>query len=117
MSVAGVLTDEHVPGPHITVLRSIGYDVLRAKDEFIEGTEDGVLLGFAAETDRVVLTCDMRFTIADGERVTDHAGVIYADQATLQRRPEDAASAVDRIVTTVPAAALRGSEFYLTDWL
>ena len=42
--------------PCIAVLRSVGYDVLRAKDEFEEGTEDGVLLDFAAETDRVVFT-------------------------------------------------------------
>jgi len=49
MSDAGLLTDEHVPGPCIAVLRSVGYDVLRAKDEFEEGTEDGVLLDVAAE--------------------------------------------------------------------
>jgi hypothetical protein len=42
MSEPGLLTDEHVPGPCIAVLRSVGYDVLRAKDEFEEGTEDGV---------------------------------------------------------------------------
>ena len=116
MSKPGLLTDEHVPGPCIAVLRSVGYDVLRAKDEFEEGTEDGVLLEFAAETDRVVLTCDKRFTIVDGERVTAHSGVVYADQTMLQCRPEDAASAVDRIVITVPPEDRRGSEFYLSDW-
>ena len=117
MSEPGLLTDEHVPGPCIAVLRSVGYDVLRAKDEFEEGTEDGVLLEFAAETDRVVLTCDKRFTIVDGERVTAHSGVVYADQAMLQCRPEDAASAIDRVLTRIPAESIRGSEFYLTDWL
>jgi hypothetical protein len=61
-----------------------------------------------AETDRAVLTCD--------KRVTAHSGVVYADQAMLQRRPEDAASAVDRIVITVPPEDRRGSEFYLSDW-
>ena len=49
MTVVRFLTDEHVPGPCITVLRSIGYDVLRAKDEFREGTEDGVLLDSRAK--------------------------------------------------------------------
>jgi hypothetical protein len=42
---------------------------------------------------------------------------VYADQAMLQRRPEDAASAVDRVLTTIPPESIRGSEFYLTDWL
>ena len=30
MSEPGLLTDEQVPGPCIAVLRSVGYDVLRA---------------------------------------------------------------------------------------
>jgi hypothetical protein len=117
MNERGLLADEHVPGPCIAVLRSVGYDVLRAKDEFEEGTEDGVLLDFAAETDRVVLTCDKRFAVVDGEQVTAHAGIVYADQATLQRRPEDAASALDRVLTTIPSEDIRSSEFYLTDWI
>jgi uncharacterized protein with PIN domain len=117
MTVVRFLTDEHVPGPCITVLRSIGYDVLRAKDEFREGTEDGVLLEFASETDRIVLTCDKRFTIVEGDRVRTHAGVIYADQATLQCQPEDVAGAIGRIVSTVPAEEMRAAEFYVNDWM
>ena len=116
MSDARLLTDEHVPGPCIAVLRSVGYDILQAKDEFKKGTENGILLDSVAETDRVVLTCDKRFTVVGGERVTDHAGVVYAEQRVLQRRPEDVASAVDRIMTAVPAEDRRGSEFYLSDW-
>jgi hypothetical protein len=34
----------------------------------------------------------------------------------LQRRPEDAASAVDRIVISVPPEDHHGSEFYLSEW-
>jgi len=55
MTSVGFLTDEHVPGPFVTTLRSIGYDVLRAKDQFREGTEDGVLLEFGDDADRVVI--------------------------------------------------------------
>lgn len=117
MTVGRLLTDEHVPGPCITVLRSIGYDTLRAKDEFSEGTKDGVLLEFASETDRIILTCDARFTIMERNRVTTHAGVIYADQATLQRQPEDVAGAIDRIISTIPAEERRGAEFHLNDWM
>jgi hypothetical protein len=64
-----------------------------------------------------VLTCDKRFTVVDGEQVTTHAGVVYADQVTLQRRPEDAASAVDRVLMTIPPEDIRSSEFYVADWL
>jgi hypothetical protein len=117
MTSVGFLTDEHVPGPFVTTLRSIGHDVLRAKDQFREGTGDGVLLEFGDDSDRVVITCDNRFTIVDGERITTHAGVMYADQASLQRRPEDMAGAIDRIVTTIPLEDLRGSEVYANDWV
>lgn len=117
MSSVGVLTDEHVPGPCIAVLRSIGYDVVRAKDELSEGSADRELLRYAAETGRVVLTCDTRFTVANGAVVTDHSGVIYGEQAVLKRRPEDAAGAIEEILTTIPPTDLRGAECYLTDWM
>ena len=117
MSGPRFLTDEHVPGSCISVLRSLGYEVSRAKDEFPEGTTDATLLEFAAETDLVVLTCDKRFTIIDGDHVSDHAGVIHADQEHLQRDPEDAVAGIDRIVSTMPDDERRGAEFYLTDWL
>lgn len=114
---ARVLTDEHVPGPFVRVLDATGHDVVRARDEFPPGTDDGILLEFAAETDRLVVTSDRRFTIVEGDRVTDHAGVVYADQSRLQRRPEDAARGIDRIVTMIPQDDRRGAEFYLSDWL
>jgi hypothetical protein len=114
---ARFLTDEHVPGPFVRVLRSTGHDVLRAKDECPPGTDDGFLLSFGAETGRIVITCDKRFTVVDGQRVADHAGVVYADQTTLQRDPEDAVRGVDRIVSTVPSTERTAAEFYLTDWL
>ena len=117
MSSTGFLTDEHVPGAFIAVLRSIGFDVLRAKDELEEGASDGQILSFARERERIVITCDMLFTIIDDERVTDHHGVFYADQAGLQRRPEDAAGAVDRVVTTIPDQSIEGNEFYISEWM
>ncbi|MFC4989662.1 DUF5615 family PIN-like protein [Saliphagus infecundisoli] len=117
--MAGIrlLTDEHVPGPFLTAIDALGYDVLRAKDEFPEGTPDRRLLEFGRATDRVVVTCDTRFAVIDGSLVTDHGGVIYTEQALLQRNPERAADAVDRIAATIPADEISGSEFYLSDWL
>jgi len=114
---ARFLTDEHVPGPFVRVLRSTDHDVLRAKDEFDPGTDGGVLLEFAAETGRLVITAGKRFTMVNGERVTEHSGVVYADQSRLQRRPEEAARGVDRIVSVIPEPERSESEFYLSDWL
>lgn len=117
MSRVRLLADEHIPGPFLTAIDALEYDVLRAKDEFPEGTPDRRLLEFGRETDRVVVTCDTRFAVVDGSLVADHSGVIYADQAFLQRNPERAADAVDRIATTIPPDERPGSEFYLSDWL
>jgi hypothetical protein len=117
MTSVGFLTDEHVPGPFLTNLRSIGYDVLRVKDQFRERTEDGVLVEFEGKTNRVAIARDNRFSIVNGERITTHAGVMYADQASLQRRPEDMAGTIDRIVTTMPLEDLRGSEVHVNDWM
>jgi hypothetical protein len=61
--------------------------------------------------------CDARFTIVEGSRVRTHAGVIYADQAILQRQPEDVAGAIDRIISTIMAEEILGAEFHLNDWM
>lgn len=117
MSDPRFLTDEHVPGPFITALRSLGYDVRRSKDALAEGADDSRLLSFAADSTRIVITCDRRFTVIGGQPTTDHAGVIYGDQPFLQTNPADAADGIDRIVTTIPTDELAGTEFYLNDWL
>lgn len=112
-----VLTDEHVPGPFISVLRSLGHDVVRSKDVLEEGADDRRLLEYARQVGRIVVTCDRRFTVVDGVITDDHGGVVFAEQTTLQARPEDAASGVDRIVTTVTPEAMEGGEFYLSAWI
>ena len=117
MSSKRLFTDEHIPGPVVSVLRSLGHDIVRSKDEFPEGTDDIDLLEFSAEQGRTVLTADKRFAIVDGTVVSEHAGVIYADQSILQRRPEDAGEAVDRILSLVPPEERYGSEFYLGHWI
>lgn len=89
MTLPGFITDEHVPGPFIATLRSLGYPVTRSKDELNEGAPDRKVLSFAHDTDRLVITSDMRFTIIEGKRDTDHPGIIYADQGLLKSRPQD----------------------------
>ena len=112
-----LLADEHVPEPVVVVLESLGCDVVRSKAELPEGTDDRRLLEFARQRDRTVLTADRRFTVVDGDVITDHAGVVYADQGMLQRRPADAAEAIDRILETIPPEERFGSEFYLGHWM
>lgn len=112
-----ILTDEHVPNSFIVSLRSLNHDVLRVKDEFIEGTDDKTLLSFSEGSGRTVVTSDKRFTIIDGQRIDDHAGVIYVDQEYLKARPEDAANGVDRIAMAILPNERNGNEFYLSDWV
>ena len=74
-----------------------------------------------------MITCDGRFTVIDGEMITDLVGVIYtdqpvpqtypADQPFLRTLPADAADGVDRIVTAVPSDELAGAELDPNDWL
>jgi len=115
--VAWFLTDEHVPGPFVNALRSLGHDVVRAKDELEEGAEDERLLAFARSTGRIVVTCDRRFTVVDDAAVDEHGGVIYAEQTVLQTRPEDAAAGIDLIASTIGSDEMDGLEFYLGAWL
>lgn len=117
MSSKSLFTDEHIPGAVVSVLRSLGHDVVRAKDEFPEGTDDSTLLRFSAESGRPVLTADKEFAIVDGAVCSEHAGVIYADQSTLQRRPEDAGESVDRILSLTQPENRYGQEFYLNHWM
>jgi predicted nuclease of predicted toxin-antitoxin system len=56
MNTPGLLTDEHVPGPCIAVLRSIGHEIVLARDACVEGASDARLLEFARENGYVVLT-------------------------------------------------------------
>lgn len=117
MNSKRLFTDEHIPGPVISVLQSLGHDLVRSKETSIEGTDDNMLLAFSAEHERTVLTADKQFTVVDGAVVTEHAGVIYADQSILYRRPEDAGEAVDRILSRIPSDARYGNEFYLSHWI
>lgn len=112
-----LLADEHIPGPFISVLGSLGHDVVRAKDELDEGVADQRLLEHAHRVERIVVTCDRRCTLVGGDVTDEHSGVIYAEQSTLQARPEDAAHGVDRIVSTSTPETMNGGEFYLRAWI
>lgn len=117
MTEKRVLADEHVPTPVVSVLKSLGNDIVRSKAVLPEGADDQQLLEFARQNNRVIVTADKQFTVIDGDVVTDHAGVVYVDQSALQTRPADVAEGVTQIFETVPAEERIGSEFYLSHWM
>ena len=53
-----LFTDNHVRQQIVVGLRSRGWDVLRAIDVFVEGTDDEVLFAYAAEHGRVFVSSD-----------------------------------------------------------
>jgi len=88
-----LVADEHVPSAVINALRSKGYDVLHAPEEYAQGDDDPKLLQNCADDERVLLTNDRDFVRLADE--TEHSGVIiYTDQ---QRPPREVLGAIIRI--------------------
>lgn len=77
-----LLADEHVPPAIVSALRGEGHDVAVVGDDVDLGSEDTVLLEYARETDRLILSEDTDFRGADPElNVEDHPGIIACDTA------------------------------------
>lgn len=55
-----LLTDEHISKALIKALRDRGWDVVRAVDVFGQRTDDEILLEYAAQQGRVLVTTDVR---------------------------------------------------------
>ncbi|MGQ3330950.1 DUF5615 family PIN-like protein [Halorubrum sp. FL23] len=62
-----LLADEHVPPAIVSALRGEGHDVAVVGDNVELGSEDTVLLEYARETDRLILSEDTDFRGADPE--------------------------------------------------
>ncbi len=106
------VADEHVPSAVINALRSKGYDVVHAPEQYTQGDEDIDLLENCAEDGRVLLTNDRDFVRLAEE--TDHSGVvIYTDQ---QRPPREVLKAVIR-VDDAYSDDLQNRTVWLEGWL
>ena len=79
-----LVADENVPTPVVEVLRSNGYEVHRAQEEYGQGTDDGDILEACADEGRVILTNDNDFAILAEE--TEHAGVVIYNDQDLRTR-------------------------------
>lgn len=58
-----LVADENVPTPVVEALRSNGYDVHRAQEEYGQGAPDRDILEACADEDRVILTNDNDFAV------------------------------------------------------
>jgi uncharacterized protein with PIN domain len=75
------LMDEHVPAAVTRGLQARGVDALTAQDAHLAHTADDRILAYALEQGRVVFTQDEDF-LAEHQRGTPHAGMVYAHQQT-----------------------------------
>lgn len=90
-----LLADEHVPPAFVSVLRGEGHDVAVVGDDVALGSDDAVLLAYARETARVILSEDTDFRGADSAlRGESHPGILACDTAAA---PGEIAVAVRRI--------------------
>ena len=62
-----LLADEHIPPAIVSALRGEDHDIAVVGDDIDLGAEDTVLLEYARDTDRLVLSEDTDFRGADPE--------------------------------------------------
>lgn len=111
------LADEHVPSVFITTLRSNGYRVVRAKDEFGEGTDDVEILRYCSKNGPLLLTHDRKDFSGHIHEDIDHAGiVIYTDANYLHDDPEVAIGTVEQILSLYPREELENEVVWLDQW-
>lgn len=92
-----ILADEHVPPAFISALRGEGHDVAVVGDDVALGATDTVLVEYALETDRIILSEDADFRGAAPELDRDpHPGVLACDTAASAG---EIATAIRRIDT------------------
>jgi predicted nuclease of predicted toxin-antitoxin system len=92
-----LLADEHVPPAIVSALRGEGHDVAVVGDDIDLGAEDTVLLEYARETDRRILSEDTDFRgAAPALNVDDHPGIIACDTTASAG---EIAAAIRRIET------------------
>ncbi len=77
-----LLADEHVPPAIVSALRGEGHNVAVVGEDVELGAEDAILLEYARETDRLILSEDTDFRGADPElNVEYHPGILACNTA------------------------------------
>ncbi len=104
-----LLADEHIPPAIVSVLRGEGHDVAVVGDDITLGSADAVVLDYARENDRLILSEDTDFRGADPElNRKRHPGILACDTAAP---PGEIASAIRRIA--LYADDLTGTVLYV----
>lgn len=107
------LADEHVKRAFTTALRANGYDVATVNEDFDPGRSDAEHVERARESDRVIISNDSDFVVL--HREYNHGGIVlYNDQTVAV--PEFV-QAIKRTERFVPESDLRGSLFWLDEWI
>jgi predicted nuclease of predicted toxin-antitoxin system len=109
-----LLADEHVPPAIVSALRGEGHNIAVVGDDIELGSEDTVLLEYARDTDRIILSEDTDFRGANPElTVEQHPGILACDTTAS---PGEIAAATRRIETF--ADDLTGTVLYVPgNWL
>ena len=109
-----LLADEHVPPAVVSALRGEGHDIAVVGNQVDLGAEDTVLLKYASDTDRLILSEDTDFRGASADLdVEDKPGILACETSAP---PGEIAAAIRRIETFTDD--LTGTVLYVPgDWL
>lgn len=90
-----ILADEHVPPAIISALRGEGHDIAVVGEDVELGSEDTMLVEFAHQTDRLILSEDTDFRGADPIlNVENRPGILACD---MSASAGEVAAAIRRI--------------------
>jgi hypothetical protein len=115
-----ILLDEHVGRIFERLLSERGYDVVQAKDQLGEHTNDVELFQWCADEALVLLTNNAK-DFEPLHRTHDHAGMLlYYDQKLPDNDPEGLARTVDEVFSQYGSTGIENElvdpgEWY--DWL
>jgi predicted nuclease of predicted toxin-antitoxin system len=109
-----LLADEHIPPAIVSALRGEGHDITVVGDDIDFGSEDTVLLEYARDTNRLILSEDTDFRGADPDLDVDgQPGILACETAAS---PGEIAATIRRIETFTDD--LTGTVLYVPgDWL
>lgn len=109
-----LLADEDIPPAFVSALQGEGHDVAVVGEDVDLGSEDGILLEYARDTNRLILSEDTDFRGADPKlRIEDHPGILACDTTAT---PGEIAAAIRRI--EIYADELTDTALYVPgDWV
>jgi len=111
-----ILLDEHVGRIFERLLSERGYDVVQAKDQFGEHTNDVELLQWCADETVVLLTNNAK-DFEPLHRTHDHAGMLlYYDQKLPDNDPEGLARTVDEVFNQYGSTGIDNELADLDEW-